>query len=242
MRRRGTSNRAKAEAAPYAVGYGKPPKASRFKPGTSGNPGGRPKGSGRAKPADVVVEQIKALVLEEAYRPIQIRDGDKLVELPLVRAVVRSLGLNAAKGQHRSQTTLLDLVTAVEGERRSNRERLFEEVIDYKRHWEKEIALARRAGLPEPTPLPHPDSLIVNPFNGSVISRGPWTEEEKAEYDQMIAFKREMEEELEEELTRNGGRGGRKSAGRIAAIKSVIERLDSLLKFERIIVAGARAA
>ena len=115
-------------------------------------------------------------------------------------------------------------------------------MIDYKLHWEKEIALARRAGLPEPTPLPHPDSLIVNPFNGSVISRGPWTEEEKAEYDQMIAFKREMEEELEEELTRNGGRGGRKSAGRIAAIKSLIERLDSLLKFERIIVAGARAA
>ena len=154
MRRRGTSTRAKAEAAPYAVGYGKPPKASRFKPGTSGNPGGRPKGSGRAKPADVVVEQMKALVLEEAYRPIQIRDGDKLVELPLVRAVVRSLGLNAAKGQHRSQTTLLDLVTAVEGERRSNRERLFEEVIDYKQHWEKEIALARRAGLPEPTRCP----------------------------------------------------------------------------------------
>ena len=242
MRRRGTSNRAKAEAAPYEVGYGKPPKASRFKPGTSGNPGGRPRGSGSAQPADVVVEQIKALVLEEAYRPIQIRDGDKLVELPLVRAAVRSLGLNAAKGQHRSQTTLLDLVTAVEGERRSNRERLFEEVIDYKRHWENEIELARRAGLPEPTPLPHPDSLIVNPFNGSVTSRGPWTEEEKAEYDQMIAFKREMEEELEEELTRNGGRGGRQSAGRIVAIKSLIERLDSLLKFERIIVAGARAA
>ena len=107
MRRRGTSNRAKAEAAPYEVGYGKPPKASRFKPGTSGNPGGRPKGSGRAKPADVVVEQMKALVLEEAYRPIQIRDGDKLVELPLVRAVVRSLGLNAAKGQQRSQAMLI---------------------------------------------------------------------------------------------------------------------------------------
>jgi hypothetical protein len=188
------------------------------------------------------VEQIKAVVLEEAYRPIQIRDGDKLVELPLVRAVVRSLGLNAAKGQHRSQTTLLDLVTAVEGERRSNRERLFEEVIDYKRHWENEIELARRAGLPEPTPLPHPDSLTINPFDGSVISRGPWTEEEKAYYDQTIAFKREMEKELQEELTRHGGRGGRKSAGRIAAIKSVIERLDSLLKFERIIVAGAWAA
>jgi Family of unknown function (DUF5681) len=242
VRRRGTSKRAKAEAAPYAVGYGKPPKASRFKPGTSGNPGGRPKGSASAKPADVVVEQMKTLVLEEAYRPIQIRDGNKLVELPVVQAVVRSLALSAAKGQPRSQRMLIDLLAAVEGERRSNRERLFEEVIDYKLHWQKEIAVARRMGLPEPTPLPHPDSLTINPFDGSVISRGPWTEEEKAYYDQTIALKRQMEEELEEELTKNGGRGGRESAGRITAIKSVIERLDSVLKFERIIVAGARAA
>ena len=75
-----------------------------------------------------------------------------------------------------------------------------------------------------------------------MISRGPWTQEEKADYDQLIAFKRQMEEELEEELTRNGGRGGRKSAGRIAAIKSVIERLDNLLNFERSIVVGARSA
>ncbi len=28
----------------YQVGYGKPPKHSQFKPGNSGNPGGRPKG------------------------------------------------------------------------------------------------------------------------------------------------------------------------------------------------------
>lgn len=30
---------------PYEVGYGKPPKATRFKPGQSGNKKGRPKGS-----------------------------------------------------------------------------------------------------------------------------------------------------------------------------------------------------
>ena len=59
------------EAAPYEVGYGKPPKATRFKPGKSGNPGGRPKGSGKkSRTTDAVVEKMKALVLEEAYRPI----------------------------------------------------------------------------------------------------------------------------------------------------------------------------
>ena len=243
MRRQGnspSSGRPEAEAAPYEVGYRKPPKASRFKPGKSGNPGGRPKRSVRAKPTDVVVEKMKALVLEEAYRPIQIRDGDRLVELPLVQAVVRSLGLSAAKGQQRSQRMLIDLIAAVEGERRSNRERRFEGVIDYKQFWEKEIALARRAGLPEPTPLPHPDSLVVNPFDGSVISRGPWTEEEKAQYDWMIALRNQMEEDLGE-LTKNGARADRKSAGRIAVIKGVIERVDRVLNFERIIVAGAQS-
>ena len=33
-----TTGRSGAEAAPYEVGYGKPPKATRFKPGKSGNP------------------------------------------------------------------------------------------------------------------------------------------------------------------------------------------------------------
>ena len=30
--------------APYEVGYGRPPRHSQFRPGESGNPGGRPKG------------------------------------------------------------------------------------------------------------------------------------------------------------------------------------------------------
>ena len=33
------------EAADYVVGYGRPPKATQFAPGKSGNPRGRPKGS-----------------------------------------------------------------------------------------------------------------------------------------------------------------------------------------------------
>ena len=153
MSRRGSpSGPPEAEAAPYEVGYGKPPKASRFKPGTSGNPGGRPKSPGRAKPADVVVEQMKALVLEEAYRPIQIRDGDNLVELPLVQAVVRSLGLSAAKGQQRSQRMLIDLIAAVEGERRSNREKLFEAVVDYKQDWEDRSSSRARPACPSRPP------------------------------------------------------------------------------------------
>ena len=36
----------------YEVGYGKPPKDSRFKLGQSGNPNGRPKGSRNRVPSE----------------------------------------------------------------------------------------------------------------------------------------------------------------------------------------------
>ena len=70
----------------YEVGYGKPPQATRFQPGKSGNPKGRPKGSRKAPPADTAVEKLKALVLQEAYRPIKIKDGETLVEMPTIQA------------------------------------------------------------------------------------------------------------------------------------------------------------
>ena len=113
----------------YEVGYGKPPQATRFQPGKSGNPKGRPKGSRKAPSADTAVEKLKALVLQEAYRPIQIRDGETLVELPTIQAAVRSVTLSAAKGNQRARRLLLDSVGEIERERRRERLKLFEEVV-----------------------------------------------------------------------------------------------------------------
>lgn len=83
---------------PYQVGYGKPPAHSRFKPGQSGNPSGRPKGA-KNKRLALHEERLKSIILEEAYRFIKVSDGDRPVSIPMAQAVIRSLAVNAARGK-----------------------------------------------------------------------------------------------------------------------------------------------
>lgn len=60
----------------FEVGYCKPPQANRFKPGKSGNPRGRPRGSRSRGSKGANYEEMKWMALQEAARSIQIRDGD----------------------------------------------------------------------------------------------------------------------------------------------------------------------
>ena len=64
----------------YEVGYGKPPVHTQFKPGQSGNPKGRPKGAKNKRPK-LNEERLKGIILDEAYRDITVRDGDRPLDL-----------------------------------------------------------------------------------------------------------------------------------------------------------------
>jgi len=57
----------------YEVGYGKPPKQTRFAAGKSGNPKGRPKGAKNKRPL-LNKERLQDIVLDAAYRDITVRD------------------------------------------------------------------------------------------------------------------------------------------------------------------------
>ena len=92
----------------YEVGYGKPPSRTRFRKGVSGNPGGRPRGmtAGRAM----------ALAMKEAYRPVMVREGDKVVTMPAFQAVLRGMVALAAKGNGPAQRALIEVIQAIERE------------------------------------------------------------------------------------------------------------------------------
>lgn len=113
----------------YEVGYGKPPKASRFAPGQSGNRNGRPKGA-RNKP--VGIDRLRDIILAEAYRSIKVNEGKRQISVPVATAIMRTLAVNAARGQARSQQLFSKLLSDAEQARALQQVRSLEIAVDYK--------------------------------------------------------------------------------------------------------------
>jgi hypothetical protein len=83
--------------ADYEVGYKKPPKDTRFQPGHSGNPKGRPAGS----------KSLRTLIDRELGTKVTAREGGRVVALTKRELLVKQLIKRAIEGDHRAQQTLL---------------------------------------------------------------------------------------------------------------------------------------
>ena len=182
----------------YEVGYGKPPEATQFRKGKSGNPRGRPKGSKNKLPA-LNEERMKGIILEEAYRSITVRDGARNISVPIARAVLRSLAVNAVKGQHRSQRLFAELLSAVETSNKLLSDEWLDAALTYKIEWDRELERRRVLGITHlPDPVPHPDHIRIDMQRGTARVVGPATKEEKAKWDAWMARKADFEAEVEE--------------------------------------------
>ena len=130
-------------------------------------------------------ERLKDIVIAEAYRTIKVKDGTKDVSVPMAQAVMRSIAVNAVRGDQRSQKMFTDLVNTTEAKNKKLYDEYFQTMLDYKLSWEKEIERHKLMGIRPPEPVPHPDHIKIDLATGQVQITGPLTQEEKERWDRL---------------------------------------------------------
>ena len=87
------------------VGYGRPPVASQFKPGQSGNPRGRKKG----------VKNVATIFNDALYKPVKIRTAGRVRMLPKIEAIVEVILNKALAGDSAAFSRVIELAHKLGG-------------------------------------------------------------------------------------------------------------------------------
>jgi hypothetical protein len=90
----------------YEVGYGKPPRETRFTKGQSGNPRGRPRGA----------KNLKTRLREALNEPVLVNENGRRHKVTKGEAIVTQLVNRAANADFRAIKILLDLLRGIETE------------------------------------------------------------------------------------------------------------------------------
>ena len=88
----------------YQVGYGRPPLHTRFKPGCSGNPTGRPKSA----------KSLEAFVSKALDEPVMVQESGRRRSITKREAIAKQLVNKAASGDLRVWKMLNDMMTSDE--------------------------------------------------------------------------------------------------------------------------------
>lgn len=84
----------------YEIGYRRPPKNGYFKKGNSGNPKGRPKGSGN----------FVTLLEKELGQSVIVNENGKKKTVTRLQAVVKRMVADALQGDRKAVITLFDIL------------------------------------------------------------------------------------------------------------------------------------
>lgn len=142
----------------YDVGYRKPPVATRFQKGQSGNPGGR-------KPKSHInsIEEsgpMREMFLEAARRKIKVKDGEVTREITTLQGIIRSQQQAALRGNPLAQRDIIDRTERMLAAEAREIDEINERVRAYQQDCWERIA-AKKNKQPEPEFDIHPDDIVI---------------------------------------------------------------------------------
>lgn len=162
-----------------------PPQHKRSKKGQPRNSKARPVsydfgfGSSRA---------INTLALNEAGRLIGVREGTESREMAAIEAVIRKQYASALQGSAYAQKHIIERYGWAEREAREERLRSIEVWEAYIVEHQDAISRAKERREALPTPLPHPDDIVID-YEKGVQFKGPFNEDELARLESSIKIR-----------------------------------------------------
>jgi hypothetical protein len=94
----------------YPVGYGRPPRQTRFRKGQSGNPVGRPRGA----------QNLATLIGKVLKEPVVVSENGRRKKITKREAMLKQLVNKAAAGEHRAIQLLLGEIRLIEARREAS--------------------------------------------------------------------------------------------------------------------------
>ena len=131
-------------------------------------------------------ESVNRLLMKEAYREIWVWEGDRAESMPMIQAALRQTILKAVKGDLAAERSLRSAVRDIERDDRKQRSEHLRAMIEYKCNRAREIERAEERGETPPDPVPHPDDIIIDFKTGDVHVNGPFTEEQRDVFDDIL--------------------------------------------------------
>ena len=124
---------------------------------------------------------MKAIILQEAYRLVDIQEGGKKARLPLIQAIIRRQGVSAAQGRPRADALLYRTLRSIEEGKLlrvlglcQDSDRLIKKMSG------KEFERRKKLNPSEPDPVPHPDDIVLTAATGTVELHGPMTKRNRS--------------------------------------------------------------
>lgn len=130
-----------SERKPYDVGYGKPPRGTRFQKGLSGNPRGRPKGS----------LNVATALERELNQRVTIKENGQTRTITKFEAAIKQLANKAASGDAKAIQFLVNLVHV------SNGGALSDAPLPFSSEADRAVMATLRHRFQSETPLPRPE-------------------------------------------------------------------------------------
>jgi len=215
----------------YEVGYGRPPKAHRFKKGQSGNPLGSSRKARKRQRRQLL--SFADVVLEDATKPVRIREGNRTSTISLREALLQKQYAMGLSGNRLALKFSLQSIDEAEHNKREQVLDLYEAALDHKENYQARAKYWSDRG--RGPLLPHAEDIHLDSRTGEVKITGPRNHGELAELKKLLQTREFLMAELEgqhadiEECARQGCPRTPSENEIVAVLENHLNRCDNEL-------------